>query len=41
MIVEIFTGRVRVRLEGYRTIALPGDLEDEALAPLRSAMGNG
>jgi Polyketide synthase dehydratase len=32
------TGRVRVRLEGYRTIELPGGLDAEALAPIRSAM---
>ncbi len=27
-------GRVRVKLEGYRTIVLPGELEAEALAPI-------
>ena len=32
------TGRVRVRLEGYRTIELPGALDADALAPIRSAM---
>ena len=32
-------GRVRVRLEGYRTIELPGGVDAEALAPLRAAMG--
>ncbi len=32
------TGRVRVRLEGYRTIELPGELEATALAPIRAAM---
>jgi NAD(P)-dependent dehydrogenase (short-subunit alcohol dehydrogenase family) len=32
-------GRVRVRLEGYRTIELPGGLDPEALAPIRAAMG--
>ena len=32
------TGRVRVRLEGYRTIELPGDVESKSLAPIRSAM---
>jgi NAD(P)-dependent dehydrogenase (short-subunit alcohol dehydrogenase family) len=32
------TGRVRVRLEGYRTIALPGGLDPEALDPIRAAM---
>ena len=33
------TGHVRVRLEGYRTTELPGELEAAALAPIRSAMG--
>ncbi len=33
-------GRVRVRLEGYRTIELPGGLDAEALAPIRTAMGS-
>ena len=33
-------GRVRVKLEGYRTIALPGELEAEALAPIRSGLGD-
>jgi acyl transferase domain-containing protein len=32
------SGRVRVRLEGYRTIELPGAPEPSALAPIRSAM---
>ena len=32
-------GRVRVRLEGYRTITLPGDVEPQALEPIRAAMG--
>ncbi len=32
------TGRVRVRLEGYRTIELPADMAASALAPIRSAM---
>ena len=32
-------GRVRVRLEGYRTIELPGGFDDDALAPIRAAMG--
>ena len=32
-------GRVRVRLEGYRTIELPGALDPDALAPIRAAMG--
>jgi hypothetical protein len=29
---------VRVRLEGYRTIELPGGVEDDVLAPIRAAM---
>jgi hypothetical protein len=33
------TGRVRVRLEGYQTIELPGGVDAEALAPIRAAMG--
>ena len=33
-------GRVRVRLEGYRTVELPGGLDDDALAPLRDAMAD-
>ena len=33
-------GRVRVRLEGYRTIELPGGLDADALAPLRDAMAD-
>jgi NAD(P)-dependent dehydrogenase (short-subunit alcohol dehydrogenase family) len=33
------SGRVRVRLEGYRTIELPGGVDAEALAPIRAAMG--
>ena len=32
------TGRVRVRLEGYRTIELPGGVDEDALAPIREAM---
>ena len=32
-------GRVRVRLEGYRTIELPGGVDADALAPIRAAMG--
>ena len=32
------TGRVRVRLEGYRTIELPGGVDEDALAPIRAAM---
>jgi hypothetical protein len=31
-------GRVHLRLEGYRSIALPGTLDEDALAPIRSAM---
>jgi hypothetical protein len=31
-------GHARVLLEGYRTIELPGALDDEALEPIRSAM---
>ncbi len=31
-------GHVRVLLEGYRTIELPGPLDSEALEPIRSAM---
>ncbi len=31
-------GRVQVRLEGYRTIELPGGVEADALAPIRAAM---
>jgi hypothetical protein len=34
-------GRIRVRLEGYRTIELPGRLDEDALAPIRTAMGSG
>jgi NAD(P)-dependent dehydrogenase (short-subunit alcohol dehydrogenase family) len=32
------SGRVRVRLEGYRTIELPGATEEEVLQPMRAAM---
>ena len=32
------SGRVRVRLEGYMTTALPGGLDPEALDPIRAAM---
>ncbi|MGH2982980.1 MAG: polyketide synthase dehydratase domain-containing protein, partial [Solirubrobacterales bacterium] len=32
------SGRVRVRLEGYRTIELPGATEEDVLQPLRAAM---
>ncbi len=35
------TGRVRVRLEGYRTIELPGGVDENALSPIRLAMGSG
>jgi hypothetical protein len=31
-------GRVRVQVEGYRTIALPVPLDEDALAPLRAAV---
>jgi hypothetical protein len=31
-------GRVRIRLEGYRTTELPGGLDEAALAPIRAAM---
>jgi hypothetical protein len=31
-------GRVRLRLEGYRTTPLPGTLDDAVLAPIRGAM---
>ena len=30
---------MRVRLEGYRTIELPGGVDADALAPIRAAMG--
>lgn len=33
------SGKVRVRLEGYMTTALPGGLDPEALDPIRAAMG--
>ena len=32
------SGHVRVRLEGYRTIELPGEIDADVLAPIRSAM---
>jgi hypothetical protein len=32
------SGRVLLRLEGYRTTALPGGLDPDTLAPLRAAM---
>ena len=31
-------GHVAVRLDGYRTIELPGGLEADALAPIRAAI---
>jgi len=31
-------GRVHLRVEGYRTIELPGGPDESALAPLRAAM---
>jgi hypothetical protein len=31
-------GRVRMRLEGYRTTELPGGLDPDALDPIRAAM---
>ncbi|HET8953226.1 MAG TPA: SDR family NAD(P)-dependent oxidoreductase [Solirubrobacteraceae bacterium] len=34
-------GRVHVRLEGYRTIELPGAVDPGALGPIRTAMGDG
>jgi Polyketide synthase dehydratase len=34
-------GRVRVRLEGYQTIELPGGVDAAALGPIRSAMRKG
>jgi NADP-dependent 3-hydroxy acid dehydrogenase YdfG/acyl carrier protein len=33
-------GHVRVRLEGYRTIELPGSIDSDVLAPLRDAMAD-
>jgi hypothetical protein len=35
------TGRVRMRLEGYRTVELPGELDSGLLAPIRGAMSEG
>jgi hypothetical protein len=35
------TGRVRMRLEGYRTSEVPGELEPTAVAPIRTAMSAG
>ena len=32
------SGRVRLRLEGYRTTALPGGLDPDTLDPIRAAM---
>jgi len=34
------TGRVRMRLEGYRTSELPGELDAGALASIRTAMND-
>jgi hypothetical protein len=34
------TGRVRMRLEGYRTSELPGELDAATVEPIRSAMKN-
>ena len=31
-------GRVRIRLEGYRTIELPGGVGEDVLTPIRDAM---
>jgi hypothetical protein len=31
-------GRVRLRLEGYRTIELPAPLDEEAVGPIKAAM---
>jgi hypothetical protein len=33
------TGQVLIRLQGYRTIELPGGPGEELLAPIRKAMG--
>jgi hypothetical protein len=33
-------GRVRLRLEGYRTTMLPVPLDEDALAPLRAVAGS-
>ncbi len=33
-------GRIRLRLEGYRTTALPGGIDSEALAAIRTALGS-
>jgi len=32
------SGRVQLRLEGYRTVVLPGTIEASSLAPIRTAM---
>jgi len=32
------SGRVRIRLEGYRTIELPGGIDADALVPIQAAM---
>jgi hypothetical protein len=34
------SGRVRVRLEGYLTVPLPGAIGAEDVAPLRAAMSD-
>ena len=34
------TGRVRLRLEGYRTTEMPGEIEATALEPIRDAMSH-
>jgi hypothetical protein len=34
-------GRVQMRLEGYRTSQVPGELDAEAVAPIRSAIADG
>ena len=36
--VQDQTGRVVLRLEGYRTVPLPGGLDDDVRAPLRDVM---
>jgi hypothetical protein len=38
VVVVADDGRVLVRLEGYRTIELPGGPDEQSLAPLRAAM---
>jgi hypothetical protein len=34
-------GTALLRLEGYRTVPLPGTLDEALVAPLRAAMGDG